>query len=297
MEGMHHTPPSRRHRFARIALGVSAGVLLHAASGVTASASSDPPPEVAVPASLPTGHSHNDYYQPKPLLDALELGFGSIEVDVFPEGDALLVGHHERELKPERTLKALYLEPLLARCLAAGEATGPLPAGGRLTLLIDIKRHGERALEILLPALEPLRPWLRRVEGDRVIEGPIEVVLSGARPMKTVAALSSRSVFIDGRIGDLDANPSPALVPMISTAMHAALGTYGISGLDESARARLRMLVRRTHDQGRRLRFWGHVESRAVWTALVEADVDHIGTDRPKMLGLWLAGNDPRCDS
>lgn len=296
MEGMQPTPSFRRCRLRRIALAVSAGMVLHATSGFTASA--EPPPEVLTPASLPTGHSHNDYYQPTPLMKALELGFGSIEVDVFPRGDALLVGHHQKELKPERNLKALYLEPLLARCLAAAEkTTGPLPAGGRLTLLIDIKRDGERALELLRPALEPLRPWLRRVEGDRVIEGPIEVVLSGARPKETIAALSTRSVFIDGRIEDLDANPSPDLIPMISTAMHAALGTYGISGLDESARARLQALVRRTHDQGRRLRFWGHVESRAVWAALVEAEVDHIGTDRPRLLGRWLAANDPRCDS
>ena len=32
---------------------------------------------------LHNGHSHNDYTRERPLLDALELGFTSIEVDVF----------------------------------------------------------------------------------------------------------------------------------------------------------------------------------------------------------------------
>lgn len=288
---MHRFHSSGRRRLIRTGLAVIAGAILAPAFG-------EPPTDAVPTASVPTGHSHNDYYQTRPLTEALDLGFGSIEVDVFPVGDALLVGHHQNELKPERTLASLYLKPLLARCRAAAEPTiGPRPGGGRLTLLIDIKRDGEQALELLLPALEPLRPWLRRVEGERVIDGPIEVVLSGSRPMTAVAALSERAVFIDGRIQDLDRNPSPNLIPMISAAMHPALGTYGITGLDESARSRLQTLVQRTHEQGRRLRFWGHVESRAVWAALVEAKVDHIGTDRPKKLGRWLEANDPRCGS
>ena len=42
---------------------------------------------------LPQGHSHNDYYNKRPLLDALTNGFCSVEADVFLKNEKLLVGH------------------------------------------------------------------------------------------------------------------------------------------------------------------------------------------------------------
>ena len=39
----------------------------------------------------PRAHSHNDYWRKRPLLDALECGFCSVEADIFQVGDQLLV--------------------------------------------------------------------------------------------------------------------------------------------------------------------------------------------------------------
>lgn len=255
------------------------------------------PPEKDTPSrSLPTAHAHNDYRQPRPLIGALELGFTSIEVDVFAIDGRLLVGHDPPELRADRDLGSMYLDPILARCRAAGSSgTGPLPDGQRLTLLIDIKAGGTRTLELLLPLLTPLRPWLRRVENGRLVEGPVEVILSGSRPIAAVRALKDRPVFIDGRLSDLGRGIPTDLMPLVSTSMKPTLGTYGLMGLDDPAQQRLENLVGQTHGEGRRLRFWGHAESRTVWKALIEARVDHIGTDLPRSLARWLARHDPRC--
>ncbi|WP_375436321.1 hypothetical protein [uncultured Hymenobacter sp.] len=61
---------------------------------------------------LHQGHSHNDYWRPHPLYDALQLGFQSVEADVFLIDSALLVGHERKSLQASRTLQTLYLEPL-----------------------------------------------------------------------------------------------------------------------------------------------------------------------------------------
>jgi hypothetical protein len=45
------------------------------------------------------GHSHNDYSQDNPLESALFHGMTSIEVDVFPMDNQLLVGHNIFELE------------------------------------------------------------------------------------------------------------------------------------------------------------------------------------------------------
>ena len=50
------------------------------------------------------GHAHNDYEQEKPLFDALDNGFCSIEVDIFLVEGKFLVGHDKKDLRPEKTI-------------------------------------------------------------------------------------------------------------------------------------------------------------------------------------------------
>src|SRR3954464_15559693 len=69
---------------------------------------------------LPHAHAHNDYEHTRPLVDALSHGFCSVEADVFLINGQLLVGHTQLDLRPERTLEKLYLEPLRARVRANG---------------------------------------------------------------------------------------------------------------------------------------------------------------------------------
>ncbi|CAM5694273.1 hypothetical protein SALBM311S_00169 [Streptomyces alboniger] len=64
-------------------------------------------------------HAHNDYAEhPRPLLDALDHRFGSVEADIYLVGDQLLVAHDPVDLDPARTLESLYLDPLAARVRA-----------------------------------------------------------------------------------------------------------------------------------------------------------------------------------
>lgn len=79
-----------------------------------------PPSIPAVPATentkaLARAHAHNDYLHERPLLDALNDGFCSVEADVFLVDGKLLVGHGRAELRSQRTLETLYLDPLLIR--------------------------------------------------------------------------------------------------------------------------------------------------------------------------------------
>lgn len=94
-----------------------------------------------LPVPLVQAHAHNDYLHERPLLDALQHGFTSVEADVYLVDGQLLVAHTRSELKPHRTLRRLYLDPLRERARQTG---GRLwPNGPTLTLLIDIKADGD----------------------------------------------------------------------------------------------------------------------------------------------------------
>src|SRR6185295_12383494 len=69
----------------------------------------------AEPLPLTRAHAHNDYEHTRPLFDALEQGFCSVEADVWLVDGKLLVAHDLKNVKQERTLAALYLDPLRER--------------------------------------------------------------------------------------------------------------------------------------------------------------------------------------
>src|SRR5437773_6651310 len=91
----------------------------------------------APPAPLVHAHAHNDYEHKRPLLDALDHGFCSVEADIYLVDGKLLVGHNRKDLRPNKTLETLYLEPLRERIRAYGGKV--YRAGPTVHLLIDVK--------------------------------------------------------------------------------------------------------------------------------------------------------------
>jgi len=96
--------------------------------------------ETAPARPLPQAHAHNDYEHPNPLLDALEQGFTSVEADVHLVDGELLVAHDADETNLDRTLRKLYLQPLLERVRAHEGRV--YPQGPTITLLVDFRSAG-----------------------------------------------------------------------------------------------------------------------------------------------------------
>lgn len=60
-------------------------------------------------------HSHNDYWRRVPLYSAIEAGCIGVEADIWLFADnELYVGHDLPSLTPNRTLKSLYIDPLVS---------------------------------------------------------------------------------------------------------------------------------------------------------------------------------------
>jgi hypothetical protein len=96
--------------------------------------------------------------------------------------------------------------------------------------------------------------------------------------------LSRRLAGIDGRLPDVDANPSPHLVPWVSENWSSHFQWRGVGERPAAEVEKLRGLVRRAHEQGRQVRFWGAPDSEALWRLQHDSGVDFINTD--KLAGL-----------
>lgn len=230
-----------------------------------------------LPLPLVHAHAHNDYLHERPLADALAHGFTSVEADVYLVDGELLVAHTRGELKPQRTLRRLYLDPLREQALKTG---GRLwPGGPPLTLLIDIKADGKASYHALATLLAEYGDILSVVRDGRLTTKAVTVIVSGDRAREVIAADNPRYVGIDGRLSDLDSSEPSDLLPLISDNWTQHFRWRGEGELPEAERQKLRDVVRKAHARGRRVRFWATPESPALWQELVNADVDMINTD------------------
>ena len=229
---------------------------------------------------LPRAHAHNDYEHPRPLLDALGHGYGSVEADVHLVDGELLVAHDPDEVVPGRTLEALYLNPLRERI---GQGGGQVYPESKLSLilLIDIKTDGEATYRALRDVLRGYDEILTAFTLTSVERGAVTAIISGNRPRALMEAEELRYAAYDGRLGDLasPAPASPAFMPLVSSNWSAITAWQGEGALPDSAQTRLAETVAAAHAQGKILRFWATADRPEVWDVLWEAGVDLLGAD------------------
>ena len=236
---------------------------------------------------LPQAHSHNDYQHERPLFDALDRGFCNIEADVFLVDDQLLVGHEEKELRPERTLEALYLDPL--QKLIAERDGKIFPGGQRLTLLIDFKSDVPATYAALAKALKPYEAVLSGMHDGQWQPRQVDVLISGNRPIELIAKDKQRLAAIDGRLSDLENGPPAELLPLISDNWTNHFKWRGEGPIPAAEREKLHALAETAHAQRRRLRFWATPDAPQFWQELQAANVDVIGTDDLALLQSHLS--------
>ena len=247
---------------------------------------------------LVQAHSHNDYEQKRPLLEALDHGFCSVEADVYLVKGQLWVAHDRKDLKPERTLKSLYLEPLAERVRnRVGIFADPQ---ARLMLLVDVKGQGAEVYERLKTELAPYAPMLTRFRDTGVVTGAVTVVLSGDRAWDLARADRDRWCALDGRMSDLtnavpagvagSSTPPATLVPLVSESWRTLFRWDGDGEMSAPDKARLKGLVSLAHAQGRKIRFWALPDRPEAWKVCRDAGVDLINTDKIPALSAFLRG-------
>jgi glycerophosphoryl diester phosphodiesterase len=237
-------------------------------------------------------HLHNDYVHEQPLRTRLGMRPRSIEVDVFPVNDKLAVAHTREEIRPDDVIDWRYIRPLAEYLTRSGTIYLQQTPEDPLYLLVDFKADGERSLELLDTAIEPLKPWLTRLEKGRLIPGMVCVVISGQVPRKAILSQANRYVFIDGRLPDLQSDALTAThAPLISERWSKVFQWNGEGDLPDQDRERLQKLVDQAHQRGQLIRFWAAPDHSVSWQAQLEAGVDLINTDQPLTFAKWFSRN------
>jgi hypothetical protein len=238
---------------------------------------------------LINAHAHNDYAHARPLFDALEHGFCSVEADVFLVHQKLLVGHEQKDLNPERTLQRLYLDPLRQQVRSHGGSVFVNPA--RFFLLIDVKTEANSTYLTLDRVLAGYADVLSCTDKGKFSPGAITVVISGNRAIDVMSKQLKRFAGFDGRLSDLDSKVPTDLMPWLSDRWGRTFRWQGRGPMPAREKAQLHSYVTRAHQHGRLLRFWGTPEREECWHALLSEGVDLLNTDRLPQLQKFLLTN------
>jgi len=265
--------PSRRSGVCILALGLAI---------VVGRAAADDRPVSA----LRQAHAHNDYEHSRPLFDALAQGFCSVEADIYLVGGQLLVAHNRPDVKPERTLEKLYLDPLRARAKANNGQI--YPGGPPFWLLIDVKTEATSTYAALHAVLELYADILSVTTDGRSARKAVTVVISGNTARDAIKAQTRRYAAIDGRPPDLDTDAPAHLVPWVSESWTKLFKWNGDGPMPAAEKTRLREFVGKAHRQGRLVRFWATPEKPEFWQELHSAGVDLINTDKLAELRRFL---------
>ena len=259
-----------------------------------AGAPAAPKPGAVIP--LARAHAHNDYLHPRPLLDALDAGFTSVEADIWLVDGELLVAHDRREAGPGRTLRALYLEPLQRIIRARGGRVYrayPYP----VVLLVDIKSDAEETYRVLDAQLRAYASMLTVASASGVRPGAVLVVVSGNRPREIMLGQRVRYASYDGRLTDLGGPLPSSFIPMVSDNWMGHFAWMGIGPMPEGERGKIRQIVARAHAGRQRVRFWATPDAgsgaEAVWSELLRAGTDYISTDQLVALREFILRTDP----
>ena len=248
----------------------------------------------AGPKPLLRAHAHNDYEHDRPLLDALDHGFTSVEADIHLVDGDLFVAHGPHQITPERTLRSLYLKPLSTRIARNGGRV--YPNGPQFTLFIDIKTEAVATYKVLSEMLAEYESIFTTFDSNGRTDKAVIAIVSGNRPRELMEAQAIRYAGCDGRLVDLDSNAPATLIPIISDNWTRHFSYDGTGPMPAEERQKLKNIVETAHKKGRRVRFWATPDRptqarQNLWWELLAAGVDLLNTDDLQGLQQFLLQN------
>ncbi|QKZ14102.1 alkaline phosphatase [Spirosoma sp. KUDC1026] len=226
-------------------------------------------------------HAHNDYEHTIPFWQAYDQQFGSIEADIYARNGQLYVAHDTADITPDRTLDALYIQPIVGK-VKANKGKAYADADYTLQWLIDLKTPAALSLPLLVKALSAYPD----VFGTG---GPVQVVVSGNVPAPTQFGQFPNWLKFDGRPNITYTPEQLTHIGLISQDFTKYTRWNGKGLIVKKEREAIQAVVDQVHKQGKKIRFWATPDNINTWKSLMNLGVDFINTDNLAGLGRFLS--------
>jgi alkaline phosphatase len=223
-------------------------------------------------------HSHNDYASPLPFYEAYSNEVGVIEADVFLVNNDLFVAHTSNEINPGISLKNTYLNPLSLKMKTLGGKA--YPGNKPLILMIDVKSEAVATLKVIVQQLKTF-PKL-------ILNKNLKVIISGNRPDPSQWNDYPSFIYFDGRINENYSAQQLSRVEMISEDLKNHTVWNGKGVLTQPDSEKIQEIIKKVHDQNKKIRFWSTQDNVNTWMTLMNLKVDYIATDNTSALTQFI---------
>lgn len=231
---------------------------------------------------LINAHAHNDYWHFRPLKQALNNGFMSVEADVHLLKGDLLVAHERFFTKKKKSVWRKYLEPLYEKA-RQNNFESVYPDGPKeFILYIDIKEGCPDLLDTLISQLKRVEEMLTVWENGEKKTGAVSVIVGACGREKEWLEVPKRYFYFDSGMGGIGSEYGPDVIPRVSTNLKSVISWRGRGEISKEEREKLKTLVDKAHADGRKVRFWAGTNKKKVWHELINAGADWINVDRLK---------------
>lgn len=215
--------------------------------------------------------SHNDYLQNKPFETAYNLGVGYVEADVFLRDNELMVAHTGIEIRQDRKLDNLYLDPINQK-IKQNSGSIHEDASRKLTLMIDLKTDGIPTLHAFI---DHLKKYPEIISCKTLI-----IAISGNVPDTSQWKQFPDYITFDGRPTKSYSTKHLQRISFISNSFSAYSSWNGKGKIPDADLQKITDVIALVHSHGKKIRFWGAPDVPNCWGVFLQLGVDILGTDR-----------------
>lgn len=231
---------------------------------------------------LTNAHAHNDYWHSRPLFQALDNGFMSVEADCHLIDGHMLVAHEKAFTRKKRSLQKIYLNPLLKRAKENNFKSIYKNGPAEFMLYIEMKSDCEKFIPILDSVLKNYDAMLTKFVDGKKIMGAVRVIIDPCGNNNYIMKSDPRYLSLSGNLSDTDKKNGKDFMPRISFSYNSLLQWKGKGEMPDEEKQKLKAFMQKAHSNDYTIRMWAAGNKKKVWKELTDAGVDWINVDRLK---------------
>jgi hypothetical protein len=186
------------------------------------------------------------------------------------------------------TFRSSYLLPIYSQYKKNGGKVHE-NFDGEMYLFLNIKFDIKKTYQKLWEELSPYNEILTYRIGPQWHEGKLRIVFVGNAPLRVLQQERVSFAGAQGTIDDLSKNYDSKIMPVIGINFENDLSWNGVGKMPFDEFMKVKDIIRKAHEQGKKVRVYNCPEEDNIWDVLVTSGVDFINSTNSLKFGKFLS--------
>jgi hypothetical protein len=157
-------------------------------------------------------------------------------------------------------------------------------------LFLNIKFDVKKTYQKLWEELSPYNEILTYRIGPQWHQGKLRIIFEGNAPLRVLQQERVSFATAQGSVDDLSKNYDSKIMPVIGIDFENDLSWNGVGKMPFEEFMKVKDIIRKSHEQGKKIRVYNCPEEENIWDVLVTAGVDFINCSNSGKFNKFLSG-------